>query len=697
MAHRVRVLVATPAHSRLQHPLTYLSEGPLAPGTLVRVPLGARETLGIVWDELTSLQSDEFVSEPRNVTSVLAAVAPLPKSWCDLIAFAARYYQRSVGEVALAALPPPLRQLDATQLARRLQRACRTRPAAAAPECEPAPDAPAAAPALTDAQAGAIRAIDAAVAGSPPFLLFGATGSGKTEVYLRAVQHLLERSPAAQALVLVPEINLTPQLQARFVERFAHRHGEAAVVSLHSGMTDAQRLRSWLAAHTGQARIVLGTRLAVFASLPALQLIVVDEEHDPSYKQQDGARHSARDLAVYRGHLQQVRVILGSATPSLESWQACERGRYTRLPMPIRIGQAQLPQVRIVDLKREPARTLISAALLAAIGERIARGEQSLIFLNRRGYAPVLSCRSCGWQSACDHCSAFRVFHKLDRSLRCHHCGFASRVPAACPVCGDPDIVPQGRGTEQLEEQIAARVGQLPSARGGPAQVLRMDADSTRLKGALERQLSQVHAGHVDVLVGTQMITKGHDFRHITLVAAVQPDAALFSSDFRAAERLFALLLQAAGRAGRDASRGGSEMWIQTLHPAHPLFQALRRHDYPGFAALQLREREQAGLPPFAYQALLRAEARTQDGAQAFLRDAAAQAPAIEGAGAVTLYRAVPMTLQRVANVERAQLLLESRSRLALQAFLSAWQPALRSLRTPGLIRWAIDVDPLAI
>jgi len=696
MAQRIRVLVATPAHSRLHGPLTYLSEGPLADGTLVRVPLGSRETLGIVWREQDGLQTDDFVHEPRPVTAVLDAVAPLPKSWCDLIAFAARYYQRAAGEVALAALPPQLRQIDAIQLARRLQRAARHAPSTVTSAASAAPSAPEA-PVLTDAQARALDAIDHAAPGAPPLLLFGATGSGKTEVYLRAVQQMLERTPDGQALVLVPEINLTPQLQARFTERFAARFGDAAVVSLHSGMTDAQRLRGWLAAHTGQARIVLGTRLAVFASLPALQLIVVDEEHDPSYKQQDGARHSARDLAVYRGHLQKVRVVLGSATPSLESWQASERGRYTRLEMPARIGQAQLPRVRVVDMNREPPRTLISSALLAAIAERIARGEQSLIFLNRRGYAPVLSCHSCGWQSECSHCSAFRVFHKLDRTLRCHHCGFTSRVPRACPSCGDPDIVPQGRGTEQLEEQIAALVGQLPSARGGTARVLRMDADSTRLKGALEQQLSQVHAGDIDVLVGTQMITKGHDFRHITLVAAVQPDAALFSSDFRAAERLFALLMQAAGRAGRDASRGSSEMWIQTWHPAHPLFDALRRHDYPGFAALQLREREQASLPPFAYQALLRAEARTQDGAQAFLRDAAAQAPALPGAGEVTLYGAVPMTVQRVANVERAQLLLESTSRAALQAFLSAWQPALRSLRTPGLIRWAIDVDPLSI
>jgi primosomal protein N' (replication factor Y) len=438
--------------------------------------------------------------------------------------------------------------------------------------------------------------------------------------------------------------------------------------------------------------------MAVFASLPRLGLIVVDEEHDPSYKQQEGARYSARDLAVYRARLEGVKVILGSATPSLESWQACERGRYRCIEMPTRVGAGALPAVRIVNMNHQPKGTLFSPPLLAAIGQRIARGEQSLVFLNRRGYAPVLACSACDWRSECSHCSAFRVFHKIDRTLRCHHCGFAERVPRACPKCGNVDIVPVGRGTERLEEHLAELLADTRRANGEPVRIARMDADSTRLKGALEQQLADVHAGEVDVLVGTQMVTKGHDFRRITLVAALNADSALFSSDFRAPERLFGLLLQAAGRAGRDAERsGGSEMWVQTWHPRHPLFAALRQHDYPAFAAQQLREREQAGMPPFGFQALVRAEARSQPTAQAFLRAASEAAASLPGAERVTLYSAVPMSVQRVANVERAQMLVESASRSALQRFLAAWQPVLRATREKGLIRWAVDVDPLQI
>jgi primosomal protein N' (replication factor Y) len=320
------------------------------------------------------------------------------------------------------------------------------------------------------------------------------------------------------------------------------------------------------------------------------------------------------------------------------------------------------------------------------------------VFLNRRGYAPVLACNACDWKSECSHCSAFRVFHKIDRTLRCHHCGFTQRVPRACPQCGNVDIAPLGRGTERLEEQLGELLADLRRPDGGPVRIARMDADSTRLKGALEEQLAQVHAGEVDVLVGTQMVTKGHDFRRITLVAAVNADAALYSSDFRAPERLFSLLMQAAGRAGRDAARASaSEMWVQTFSPEHPLFAALKKHDYPAFAEQQLRERRQAGMPPFAFQALLRAEARTQEVAQAFLQAAADAAGGLDANGHVVLYAPVPMPVQRVANVERAQLLLESGSRRALQAFLAAWQPLLQPLRMRGLIRWAVDVDPLVI
>jgi primosomal protein N' (replication factor Y) len=681
MSHRIHVIVPTPAHSALAGPLSYRSEFPLAPGTLARVPLGKREVLGVVWDEPAGPQDERLEMQDKPLAGVLDGIAPLPPSWRQLVTFAANYYQRGLGEVALAALPPQLRDLDSMQLARRLKRASGDKP--------PQDIAPALA--LTPEQQEALARFEA---GPGPFLLFGATGSGKTEVYLQAVQSLLARDAQAQALVMVPEINLTPQLQARFIERF----GAHNVVALHSGMTNPQRLKSWLAAHAGGARIVLGTRMAVFAAMPRLALIVVDEEHDPSYKQQEGARYSARDLAVYRGRLEGAKVLLGSATPSLESWQASEKGRYQRLEMPSRVGTGQLPAVKLVDMNLQPKKAVFSPALLEALEQRIARGEQSLVFMNRRGYAPVLACTACDWKSECPNCSAFRVFHKIDRTLRCHHCGYTERVPRNCPSCGNVDIAPLGRGTERLEEHLAELLAHARRPDGQPARIARMDADTTRLKGSLETQLAQVHAGEVDVLVGTQMVTKGHDFRRITLVAALNADTALFSSDFRAPERLFGLLMQAAGRAGRDARHAqASQMWVQTWHPTHPLFAALRRHDYPAFAAQQLKEREQAMMPPFGYQALVRAEARTQEAAQAFLAAAAAAAQELAAAQQVTVYSPVPTAIQRVANVERAQMLVESASRPALQQFLAAWQPVLQATKEKGVIRWAVDVDPLAI
>jgi len=693
----VQVAVHTPSHSGVGDLLDYASERPLAPGTLVRVPLGPREVLGVVWEGASAPPPPGRALRP--VAAVLDGIAPLDAPWRRLVAFAARYYQRSLGEIALAALPPQLRDLGPEQLARRLRRP--------AQESEPA-----FATSLIALSAEQESARTEILSKPGPFLLFGSTGSGKTEVYLRCVQAVLEQDTNAQALVMVPEINLTPQLEERFTARF----GAGAVVSLHSGMTNPQRLKAWLAAHSGQARIVLGTRMAVFASLPGLKLIVVDEEHDPSYKQQEGARYSARDLAVWRGREQGAKVILGSATPSLESWHASrpptpddpEGGRYQRLQMPSRIGAGELPRVRRVDMNHQPRRTVFSAPLLVALQERVERGEQSMILLNRRGYAPVLHCADCGWKSDCPHCSAHQVFHKLDRTLRCHHCGFTVRVPRACPGCGSPDIVPIGRGTEQLEEQLGELLAAVRRPDGSPVRIARIDADTTRAKGALESQLAQVHAGEVDVLVGTQMIAKGHDFRRITLVAAVQPDGALFSSDFRAPERLFALLHQAAGRAGRDAAYLAAqgtrcEMWVQSFHPQHAVFEALRTHDYPAFAAQQLKEREEAAMPPFAFQALVRADARTQAVAQGFLAAAssAAHAHGLPGLDQVTLYPPVPLTIQRVANVERAQMLLESGSRTALQRFLAHWQPVLQATRGQpehkGLVRWLIDVDPLTI
>ncbi len=642
----------------------------------MRVPLGRRNVPGLVWDE--PAQSVAPQTELRPVTEALLALPPMPADWRALIVFAAAYYQRGLGELAMSVLPPELRKIDNTRLARRIARA------QAVGRPDPAALSQVLRPQLNDEQKTAVAAVAAA---KRPLLLHGVTGSGKTEVYLHAAEEALLKG--RQALVLVPEINLTPQLEARFAQRFPGH----VMVTLHSGLTPAQRLRHWLMAHLGLADLVLGTRLAVFAPMPRLGLVVVDEEHDPSFKQQEGARYSARDLAVWRAHQHQITVVLGSATPSLETWQRVQEGRYERVPLAQRIGGGVMPRVRLLDMTQlarpEGAERVLAPALLAAIQERIARGEQSLLLLNRRGYAPVLHCGACSWKSGCPHCSAWRVFHKSDRTLRCHHCGFGDRVPRACPDCGNLDIAPIGRGTEKLQEQLAAL---LPQARIG-----RIDADSTRGVGSLEEQLAAVHAGDVDVLVGTQMVAKGHDFRRVTLVAAVNPDGALFSSDFRAPERLFSLLMQAAGRAGRDAEQAQrSEMWVQTWNVRHPLYAALKAHDYESFAAAQLAERRSAGLPPFAALALIRADARTNAAAGGFLQAAALLAR--EHAG-VTVYEPVPPFVAKLAGVERMQMLLESPSRVVLQRMLSDWLPALQGLRAQhkGLIRWAVDVDPLSI
>jgi len=705
---RVRVAVEAPQHSGLTGPLDYLGPQDLTPGTLVHVTLGRRDVMGLVWDDRAEGQDlpeeDQLPeSELRPVGEALDALPPLSDRWRRLVEFAAGYYQRSIGELALAVLPPQLRELDGKQLQARLKKLdkadAEAAKAAAAVSAggegegvRPSSDDAPRRPALTAQQQAALDALaEMAARETPqPALLWGLTGSGKTEIYLRAAEAALERGQ--QVLVLVPEINLTPQLEARFAERFAGR----AIVSLHSALTPAQRLRNWLSAHLGRAQLVLGTRLAVFASLPRLGLIVVDEEHDPSYKQQDGARYSARDLAVYRAHLEKVPVVLGSATPSLESWQHALGGRYRRIDLTERIGGGELPRVRLFDMNRlerkKGVTTTLSVPLLDALRKRLERGEQSLVFLNRRGYAPVLHCDQCNWKSDCPHCSAHQVFHKEDRTLRCHHCGVSTRVPRACPSCGNPDIAPLGRGTERLEEQLAQA---LPGAR-----VARIDADTTRTKGSLESQLAAVHEGDVDILVGTQMVAKGHDFRRITLVAAVNPDGALFSSDFRAPERLFSLLMQAGGRAGRDAAQAAaSEMWIQTWYPEHALYQSLRKHDYEAFAGSQLHERMSANLPPFSHLALVRAEGRSVEAARDFLAAAQEAAQALPLSLGLLLYPPVPMSVARVADSERFQMLIEAGNRVQLQRFLRAWLPELHALkrRQKGLTRWAVDVDPLAI
>jgi len=641
-------------------------------GQLAVVPFGRREEIGLIVqvEEVSDVPSDKL----KNVLAVRTQLPPLTPAWIELCRFAADYYQRPLGEVAVPGVPKNLRALKTTALDRALAKLAKT---------PPADDAAAVAEAaLNPAQREAVDAI-AAARGYAPMLLYGVTGSGKTEVYLQAAARVLADGAAAQVLILVPEINLTPQLEANIRSRFPGLE----VATLHSGLAEGERLRHWLAAHLGRARIVLGTRLAVLASLPQLKLIIVDEEHDASYKQQEGLRYSARDLAVWRAHQLAIPIVLGSATPSLETWQHAQSGRYRRLELRARaVANAVLPAVRLIDMERDKPAQGLTSTLIGAVRRRLERGEQSLLFLNRRGYAPVIACDACGWVSNCARCTAFMVLHKLDRRLRCHHCSLEQRIPRACPTCGNIDIQPLGRGTQRIEEGLQAL---FPEAR-----VARIDADSTRLKGSAQAAFDAVHRGEVDLLIGTQMVAKGHDFQNLTLVGILNPDTALFSQDYRAGERLFAQLMQVAGRAGRAAQKDDgqrSEVLIQTRYPRHPLYGAVMAHDYDSFAGRMLEERRQALLPPFMYQALLRAEARELQTALEFLQAAAALA---DHAG-ITVNEPIPMTMTRVANVDRAQLLVESPSRPALQAFLKTWIPALREMKVRA--KWTLEVDPVDI
>jgi len=662
-------------------------------GQLAIVPFGRREVVGIIVavGEHTEVPAEKL----KDALAVHGQIPPLSQAWLDLCRFAADYYHRPLGEVAVPGLPKNLRTTKTTALDKALKKLHKPVPAAgktgaanvADPDPATAVPATRAAPPLNPAQEQAVSEI-AGATGFAPFLLFGVTGSGKTEVYLQAAARILARalpqeppqSPHAQVLILVPEINLTPQWLANVQARFPHM----AIAMLHSGLAEGERLAHWLAAHHGRAQIVLGTRLAILASLPHLKMIVVDEEHDPSYKQQEGLRYSARDLAVWRAHQLGIPVVLGSATPSLESWQHVQSGRYRKLELRERaVPDAVLPRVRLIDMERDKPTGGLTSTLIAALKLRLERGEQSLLFLNRRGYAPVIACESCGWISNCPHCSAYMVLHKLDRRLRCHHCSCEMRIPRHCPTCGNVDLQPLGRGTQRVEEGLQQM---FPTAR-----ILRIDADSTRLKGSAQAAFSSVHQGEVDILIGTQMVAKGHDFQNLTLVGVLNPDTALFSQDYRAAERLFAQLMQVAGRAGRQAQKEAgspSEVWIQTRYPQHPLYGALMAHDYERFALGQLEERGQAVLPPFIYQALLRAEARELQLALEFLH---ASSQILEYPG-ITIHDPIPMSMTRVANVERAQLLVESASRPALQAFLTEWLPLLGAIKPR--IKWSLEVDP---
>jgi primosomal protein N' (replication factor Y) len=631
-------------------------------GDRVVVPFGARQQLGVVVE--AQVDTELPVSRMKAIAAVRDDAPRLPRDWLELMRFLSGYYQRPLGETLISALPPRLRSVKPLP-----------RKALASP---PAPSSARfdAVHALTTKQTEAFEQIASAFGRFQTFLLHGVTGSGKTEVYLHLIARVLERG--AQALVLVPEISLTPQLEARFRQAFPQAH----LAVMHSGLEDIARTASWLQAARGEAGIVLGTRLGVLAPLPRLALVIVDEEHDPSFKQQEGLRYSARDAAVYRARAAGCPAVLGSATPSLESWHNWRAGRYQRVELAERASPgARLPSVRTIDLRIRHPQHGLSEPLWSAIAERLGRGEQSLVFINRRGYAPVLACEACGWAAACTRCTARMVLHAADRRLRCHHCGAEAPIPHQCPTCGNVDLKPLGRGTQRLEETLQER---FPAAR-----VVRIDRDSARRRADLVRTLEGVRRGEGDILVGTQLLAKGHDFPALTLVGVVNADTALLSTDYRAAERLFAVLEQVAGRAGRRERPG--EVLVQTRYPDHPLFQALARHDFAGFAEAQLAERRAAGFPPFVFEAALRAEAARLEAAMRFLREAAAS---VARPDEVTVYDPVANVITRRAGLERAQLLMQSSSRPALQAFLAALSAELFA-RAPRNVRWHLDVDPI--
>ncbi len=700
-----------------------------AEGQLVVVPFGKRRQVGLVME--VAERSDLPATRLRSIEKILP-VAALSGDSLALIRFASEYYQCPIGQAAFVGLPAVLRRvryvlpeppheyaLTATGwkltpdqfparavIMRRLLDALRQgnglglvqlralsarAPALVkswvqagwvekrAEAAGPILSGPAklTQPALTGEQRSAVDAIAAAWGTYSPWLLEGITGSGKTEIYFRLIEQVAARGQ--QTLLMVPEINLTPQLEQRFRGRFP----ELRLVGLHSHLSDGERCANWLAAHGGQAQVVIGTRLSIFTPLPRLGLIIVDEEQDGSFKQQDGLRYSARDLAIFVANQRNVPVLLGSATPSLETYLNARNRRFGHLHLSQRPA-ATRATIKLIDIAGLTRGQSLADSALRAIAARHRDGEQSLVFLNRRGYAPALVCNACGWNAGCTRCSSRLVWHLHEALLRCHYCGHEERLPRACPTCGDQDLKGQGQGTQRLEQTLAAH---FPAAR-----VLRIDRDSTRRKYAWQAMQEDIRAERVDILVGTQMLAKGHDFPNLTLVVVVNPDAALFSADFRAGEKLFQQLMQVAGRAGRAQLPG--EVLIQTRFPDHPLYQALLRQDYRSFADELLDERRRAAFPPFVSQALLRAESQSESKLMDFLHYAAAQANL--GNAAITVYDPVPATVSKVAGHFRGHLLVQSASRRQLQGFLTQWHPLLVQ-RKAARVRWSIDVDPLEL
>lgn len=700
-----------------------------APGSRVLVPFGRQRLVGIVL--AVKSHSDIPATRLKTVSEVLDTQPVFTDDLLQLLLWAARYYHHPVGETLATALPVALRkarpvedektsvwQITPTgreQTSERRQHAKRQtevlallgdHPGGLARDALPVPlavlkaleskgwiarrtvsdnslvlsevptSATAAGPRLTDEQAAAVHGLRAGEGHFACFLLEGVTGSGKTEVYLQAIAPLLEQD--RQVLVLVPEIGLTPQL----VERFRARFGLNVRV-LHSGLGDAQRLQTWRQAAAGETHLILGTRSAVFTPLKNPGLIIVDEEHDGSFKQQDGLRYSARDLAVWRARQLDIPVVLGSATPSLESLYNVRQGRYHRLHLPQRAGNALRPHMQLLDLRGQTMRGLLSERLVHSMHRHLDRHGQVLLFLNRRGYAPVLLCHACGWVADCRRCDARMTLHQQRGELRCHHCGSQRPVDRYCPACGSSELLGIGEGTERIEQVLRELFPDYP--------VLRIDRDTTRRKGSLEDALEAAQSGQARILLGTQMLAKGHHFPNVTLVAILDADQGLFSTDFRAGERMAQQVIQVAGRAGRADKAG--EVLIQTHHPAHPLLLQLVGEGYPAFAEAALLERREAVLPPFASLALLRAEATDSETPRTFLEQACALAENLR-APSVQLWGPVTAPMERRAGRFRAQLLLQTARRNDLQQLLTAWIPRLDELKSARRVRWSIDVDP---
>ena len=699
---------------------------PASPGWRVRVPFGSRQLVGLVME--TGTTSDLPVERLKPITDVLDTEPVLSESDTALLTWAASYYHHPVGEVVAAALPAGIRRgdpvpalpdrwavtaagrvLDLDALARRARRQASLlrllgSEAAIADDdarlaalgagwravadrlstlghVERIPAAPAEparlrpGPPLNPAQVAAADAVIASLGRYRTHLLNGVTGSGKTEVYLAAVSEAAARG--LQTLILVPEIGLTPQLVSRFSDRL-----DCPLAVLHSGLADGERLRAWRDARAGRAPVVIGTRSAVFTPMPCLGLVIVDEEHDPSLKQQDGFRYSARDLAVIRGERAGVPVILGSATPSLETLRNARQGKYAELALPERPGATPHPEVSLIDLNRHPATEGVSGPMVDAIGRHLDADGQVMIFLNRRGFAPVLFCSQCAWTAECPRCDARLVYHRRAQRLRCHHCGLEQGVPETCPECMHP-LKALGEGTERLEEALARRFPGVPLGR--------LDRDSTQRKDAAARLLDDVRTGHIRILVGTQMLTKGHDFPGVSLVGVLNADQGLFGTDFRSSERLAQTLTQVAGRAGRRETRG--EVLIQTACPDHPLLARLLQGGYEAFAEQALGEREASGWPPFSHLALIRAEATSRPAPQAFLERAASLARG--RSTAVQVLGPVPASMERRAGRVRVQLLFQAAARAELHRLLNRVLPELEGLVEARRVRWHVDVDPV--